>query len=75
MIARWRRWMRTAISPPMPKAAAMTKLGEDEATLTEVLNAAVREMDARLKRMELRRRRSERLRAETRAALDRLARY
>lgn len=53
----------------------MTKLGEDEATLTEVLNAAVREMDARLKRMELRRRRSERLRAETRAALDRLARY
>lgn len=59
----------------MPKAAAMTKLGEDEATLTEVLKAAVREMDARLKRMELRRRRSERLRAETRAALDRLARY
>ncbi len=52
----------------------MTKLGEGEATLTEGLKAAVGEMDARLKRMELRRR-SERLRAETCAALDRLARH
>lgn len=53
----------------------MTMLGEDEARLTEVLTAAVREMDARLNRMELRRRRSGHPRGETRAALDLLARY